>query len=622
MSVNEEKYNEMQKRLNEAIESDNKKKLQIKDLEIKNSELNKKNFEFQSHLQNLIIKLNLITQENSTLKLEIKKLQLSVNSPGKVVASLKTTNKENSSMDNLIKEISELKEENEKLVLMLSNKESMLSKFKIDHENEINELNKIITEQKGKINDLTNDMQDIQQQLNSKEKEIEKLKSQNNQELIQKEQKEFKKLKLDYDLLIPKYEELKMQNENLKEKCKLNETENKNLNNRVIKIEQSFNNFVKNKNPKIKDITDLEIYNEINNNLRTQVTEIQDDREKIEKSYNDTNTKLKEDYKSLEDKYKSTKTENDEMQKQVEEIQNNFINDTVKLNNEISNLNTQLKSVEKEKEDNNNKLQNLLKDLEANKNSFDNLQKIMTKLREKDDIDITLIEERYIVLENVLEQEKNELVNTNKELINKIKFLNQRNGISGNGAPGLDENVNKNGNNNNEDLEIKNLKEENKLLQAKIKGQEKKFFELQKKTEILNILREENNLLKKNIKENEVNLNKVIKELTNKANQLNEELLQSRKRTSLLRSKSSFGNINLNEEIEKYKNEIDKLKNENINQKNKNKEEVSLLEAQISTIKAQIAEESYNKDNEIIKYKNLAKKYKDILESNGLIRKK
>ena len=621
MSVNEEKYNEMQKRLNEAIESDNKKKLQIKDLEIKNSELNKKNFEFQSHLQNLIIKLNLISQENSTLKLEIKKLQLSVNSPGKVVASLKTTNKENSSMDNLIKEISELKEENEKLVLMLSNKESMLSKFKIDHENEINELNKIITEQKGKINDLTNDMQDIQQQLNTKEKEIEKLKSQNNQELIQKEQKEFKKLKLDYDLLIPKYEELKMQNENLKEKCKLNETENKNLNNRVIKIEQSFNNFVKNKNPKIKDITDLEIYNEINNNLRTQVTEIQDDREKIEKSYNDTNTKLKEDYKSLEDKYKTTKIENDEMQKQVEEIQNNFINDTVKLNNEISNLNTQLKSVEKEKEDNNNKLQNLLKDLEANKNSFDNLQKIMTKLREKDDIDITLIEERYIVLENVLEQEKNELVNTNKELINKIKFFNQRNGISGNGAPGLEENTNKNGTN--EDLEIKNLKEENKLLQMKIKGQEKKFFELQKKTEILNILREENNLLKKNIKENEVNLSKIIKELTNKTNLLNEELLQSRKRTSILRSNTTFdNNINLNEEIEKYKNEIEKLKNENINQINKDKEEIESLEAQLSAIKAQVAEDSFSKDTEIIKYKNLAKKYKDILESNGLLKKK
>ena len=621
MSVNDEKYNEMQKRLNELMESENKKKLKIKDLEIKNSELNKKNFEFQSHLQNLIIKLNLISQENSTLKLEIKKLQLSVNSPGKVIASLKTLNKSNSSMDNLLKEKSELKEENEKLVLMLSNKESSLSKLKIDYENEINDLNKIVTEQKGKINDINNDMEDIQQQLNIKEKEIEKLKTENDQKFGKKEQKELQKLKLDYELLISKYEQVKKENENLKEKCNLYEQENKNLNNRVIKIEQTFNNFVENNNPKVKDIADLQIYNEINNNLRTQITEIQDDREKEEKSYNDTNTKLKEDYKLLEDKYKNINFEHEEIQKQIEEIQNNFITDTMKLNNEISNLKRQIKNMEKEKDDYNNKFLNLLKDLEANKNSFDNLQKIMTKLREKDDIDITLIEERYIVLENVLEQEKNELVNTNKELINKIKFFNQRNGISGNGAPGLEENTNKNGTN--EDLEIKNLKEENKLLQMKIKGQEKKFFELQKKTEILNILREENNLLKKNIKENEVNLSKIIKELTNKTNLLNEELLQSRKRTSILRSNTTFdNNINLNEEIEKYKNEIEKLKNENINQINKDKEEIESLEAQLSAIKAQVAEDSFSKDTEIIKYKNLAKKYKDILESNGLLKKK
>ena len=166
MSVNDEKYNEMQKRLNELMESENKKKLKIKDLEIKNSELTKKNFEFQSHLQNLIIKMNLISQENSTLKLEIKKLQLSVNSPGKIIASLGTTNKANLSMDNLVKEKSELKEENEKLLLMLSNKESSFSKQKIEYENEINDLNKIITDEKGKMNDITNDMEELQQQLN------------------------------------------------------------------------------------------------------------------------------------------------------------------------------------------------------------------------------------------------------------------------------------------------------------------------------------------------------------------------------------------------------------------------------------------------------------------------
>ena len=67
--------------------------------------------------------MNLISQENSSLKLEIKKLQLSVNSPGKIVASLGSINKSNLSMDNLIKEKSELKEENEKLVLILSKEE-------------------------------------------------------------------------------------------------------------------------------------------------------------------------------------------------------------------------------------------------------------------------------------------------------------------------------------------------------------------------------------------------------------------------------------------------------------------------------------------------------------------
>ena len=616
----EDKYAELKKRLNDTIDSEKEQRQKIKDLEIKNGELSKKNFEFQSHLQNLIIKMNLISQENSTLKLEIKKLQLSVNSPGKVVASLGTTNKSDLSTDNLLKEKSELKEENEKLLLMLSDKESILSKQKIEYENEINDLNKIITEQTGKINDITNDMTDLQQQLNIKIKEIKKLKEDNEQKFGIKEQKEFKKIKIDYDLLLPKYEEIKNLKENLQEKCNILESENKSLNTRVIKIEQSFNNLVNTNNPKIKDVKDLDIYNNISNNLRTQITEIQDDKEKMEKLYNNTNAKFQEDYKSLENKYININKENEELQKQIEEIQNNFITDTMKLNNEISNLNKQINNIQKENNEYKNKYQNLLKDLETNKNNFDNLQKIMTKLREKDDIDITLIEERYIVLENVLEQEKNELVNTNKELLNKIKYLNQKNGISGNGAPGLESSFDKNSSE--IDLEIKNLKEEKKLLQKKIKEQEKRFFELQKKTDILNILKEENQLLKKNIKENEVNLRKVIKELTNKANQLNEELLQSRKRTSLLRSKPSVENINMINEIEKYKKDIEKLKQENEKQKQKDKEEIESLETQLSTLKGKIAEEAFNKDNEIMKYKNLCKKYKDMLETNGIIKKK
>ena len=157
--------------------------MKIKELEIKNSELTKKNFEFQSYLQNIIIKMNLISQENSSLKLDIKKLQLSVNSPGKIVASLGTSHNKDLNTDNLMKEKSELKEENEKLVLMLSDRESTLSKKKLEFENEINDLNKVITELKGKINDINNDMEDIQNQLNLKEKEIQKLKEENNKKI-------------------------------------------------------------------------------------------------------------------------------------------------------------------------------------------------------------------------------------------------------------------------------------------------------------------------------------------------------------------------------------------------------------------------------------------------------
>ena len=56
MSVNfnndyKSEIEELQKQLTESIEHDNNNKLKIKDLEIQNSELKKKNLEFQSKLQ-------------------------------------------------------------------------------------------------------------------------------------------------------------------------------------------------------------------------------------------------------------------------------------------------------------------------------------------------------------------------------------------------------------------------------------------------------------------------------------------------------------------------------------------------------------------------------------------
>ena len=619
MSINNEndsknsEISELQQRLTEIIESDNKKKLQIKDLEIKNSELSKKNFEFQSHLQNLIIKMNLISQENSSLKLEIKKLQLSVNSPGKIIASLGTTNKTNITLDNLLKEKSELKETNEKLVLVLSERESELSKQKLDYESKINELNDIITEQKAKLSDINNDMKDIQEQLNLKDKEIKSVKEQKGPG------EEYNKLKIEYDILEQKYEQNMGLYNNSEKKCGLYENENKSLNDRVIKIEQAFSSFVKGDDPKVKDISDLQIYTEISENLRLQIIDIQEERKKMEKAYEETNNKNKENLRTLEDKLNSLTKENNELQKQIEDFQNNFITGTMKLNTEISSLNDKILQIEKERDEYKKKYENLLKDLEKNSNNFLNLQNIMTKLREKDDIDITLIEERYLVLENVLELEKNEIVNTNRELINKVKLLTQ----NGNNNTGRKSKEIKDEKDNSLKLEIKNLTDENKLLQLKIKEQEKRLFQLQKKTDILNVIKEENETLKKNNNENNVNLQVIIKELTNKTNQLNEELLQSRKRTSLLRSKPNFEiKLDNKKDVEKYQKEIESLKNEMAEQKKKDDEEIDSLKIELSNLKVQLTTETCSKEEEIMKLKSTNKKYRDLLESNGILKKK
>ncbi len=103
----------------------------------------------------------------------------------------------------------------------------------------------------------------------------------------------------------------------------------------------------------------------------------------------------------------------------------------------------------------------------------------MIKLREKDDFDIKLIEERYIFLENMLNMEKNVLIIQNKNLINKVKFLSEN-----------DYNTNSENNIDKKDtlkMEIKNLIEENKLLQNKIKDKDNVIIQLQKKLETFKI---------------------------------------------------------------------------------------------------------------------------------------
>ena len=609
----EEEIEDLQKQLTDSIEHDNKNKLKIKDLEILNSELKKKNMEFQTKLQDLIIKSNLIKQEDSNLKLEIKKLKLSVNSPGKVLVSLgnviKNDTAKNINSEILLKEKIELKEDNEKLLLVISEREAEIVKNNTYNDKKISMLNNQINELNGKLSDLNHEMKDMQEQINAKDKELQKY-------------EENKNILAKYNLLKFEYEQYKKNIEKNKDMFNLNnekmkETEkiNKNLNDRIKKMEVSFNDLITKGNIKVKDMNDLSMYVEISNNLRDQVMELQDKNDKFEKKYEDLLKNNQEENKKLQEKYLEESNKATELQKNIDYLQESLVQSTMQLNMELSELKSKVFKLETEKKTEQDKYKELLNNYEKSGENFMNIQKTMTKLREKDDFDITLIEERYIVLENMLDLEKNDLIAQNRELINQVRILND-NDVDKNNVD-IDENLK---------MEIQNLKDENKLLQNKLKDKENQILQFQKQMETLKILQEENQNLKQNIKENNTNFQVIINELTAKSSQLSEELLESRRRTSLLRSipkfkkedvKMKVDNTMMSAEVEKYQKENENLKNEIEHLREENQK----LVTEISLQKAQIANDTFTKDSEISKYKTLANKYKKMLEDNGLIKK-
>ena len=618
MSVNinndlKSEIEDLQKQLTDSIEHDNKNKLKIKDLEILNSELKKKNMEFQTKLQDLIIKSNLIKQEDSNLKLEIKKLKLSVNSPGKVLVSLgnviKNDTAKNINSEILLKEKIELKEDNEKLLLVISEREAEIVKNNTYNDKKISMLNNQINELNGKLSDLNHEMKDMQEQINAKDKELQKY-------------EENKNILAKYNLLKFEYEQYKKNIEKNKDMFNLNnekmkETEkiNKNLNDRIKKMEVSFNDLITKGNIKVKDMNDLSMYVEISNNLRDQVMELQDKNDKFEKKYEDLLKNNQEENKKLQEKYLEESNKSNELQKNIDYLQESLVQSTMQLNMELSELKSKVFKLETEKKTEQDKYKELLNNYEKSGENFMNIQKTMTKLREKDDFDITLIEERYIVLENMLDLEKNDLIAQNRELINQVRILND-NDVDKNNVD-IDENLK---------MEIQNLKDENKLLQNKLKDKENQILQFQKQMETLKILQEENQNLKQNIKENNTNFQVIINELTAKSSQLSEELLESRRRTSLLRSipkfkkedvKMKVDNTMMSAEVEKYQKENENLKNEIEHLREENQK----LVTEISLQKAQIANDTFTKDSEISKYKTLANKYKKMLEDNGLIKK-
>ena len=600
----------LQNQLTESIENENNDKLKIKELEIKNSELEKKNFEYQSKIQDLITKKKIIKQEDSNLKFEIKKLKLSTNSPGKVLSFLNNVIKgdisKNIKNEILLKEKIELKEINEKLLLDISEKENEIIKNRVLYEEKIDMLQKTISELYEKISDCKNELKDTQDELNKKIKEYKKIEE--NKNIISK----YNLLKLEFEQYKKNIEKNKNIDDLQKEKQKDLVKINKNLEERIIKIENNFSELLKKGNITVKEINDIDLYLELNKNLRLEIMEMQDKNDKFEKKYEELLNEGKADYKKLEEKYLEFFNKSIELQGNIDYLQNSFVRGTVKLNAELSELKSKVFELEKSNRILNEKFNNLLKNYEKAGDNLFNLQQKIIKFREKDNFDINLIKERYIILENMLNMEKNDLITQNKDLINQVKLLTENN-YNTNSENNIDINDIFN-------VEIKNLKEENKLLQNKLKDKDNAIIQLQRKLEEFKILQEENQSLKVSIKENNINYQEIINELTAKKKQVSEQLLESRKRPSVIKCLPKFNKeeiISMKEEIEKYKKENENLQKEISNIKEQNQMNVD----ELSTLKAQIANDSFMKENEIFKYKSLAKKYKTILEENGLIKK-
>ena len=600
----------LQNQLTESIENENNDKLKIKELEIKNSELEKKNFEYQSKIQDIITKQNIIKQEDSNLKFEIKKLKLGINSPGKVLSSLSSVFKgdisKNIKNEILLKDKIELKEENEKLLLEISEKESEIVKIRTIYEQKIDMLQKTISELYEKISDIKNELRETQDELNKKIKEYKKIEE--NKNIISK----YNLLKLEFEQYKKNIEKNKNIDDLHKEKRKDEDKINKNLKERIIKIENNFSELIKKGTIIIKEVNNIDVYLELNENLRSEIMEMQDKSDKFEKKYEDLINEGKEDYKKMEEKYIEYFNKSIELQSNIDYLQNSYVRGTVKLNTELSELKSKVFELEKNNRLLNEKFNNLLANYEKVGDNLINLQQKIIKFREKDNFDINLIEERYIILENMLNMEKNDLITQNKDLINQVRLLTD-NGYNTNSEKNVDINDTLK-------MEIKNLKEENKLLQNKLKDKDNAIIQLQQKLDTFKILQEENQSLKASIKENNINFQEIISELTTKKKLISEQLLESRKRPSVIKCLPKFNKeekIVMSAEIEKYKKENENLEKEISNLKDQNQRNID----ELSTLKTQIANDSFIKENEIFKYKSLAKKYRTILEENGLIKK-
>ncbi len=548
----------------------------------------KENERMSQEMNELHEKITELTKSNYTLELNLKETESKYQ---ELVSNLKKEetdmNKKKGNDVNLNIKISELKgkleaktksffeyqEEKEKLVDELNNKINALRKenlalkeIKVKYDVLQNELKKLSFE----------DMTTIKQRLNQcertikeQEEEINRLKSNENQDILLKKIEDLNKQK---SLIEDELNTLQEENENIKTQIMMKDCEITQLKENLGIDPQEENN--EQQQPQVVKKEEIKEKNEgislghlveeenKNNNDNEAFNELEEKAAQLEKEKNELTDKIKE----LNEKIK-------ELNGIIEKDKNNM-NKLEEENHKIKELNDIIKNykndIEKSKEENQKLKQKLEKNKqlkEENKTFVKKLGELMDKLDENKNENMKLTKEKndikneYIIKINKLEKDINEYqfkLQEKENMIKKLELEKEKN----------KENINE------ESLRLQNME---------IKNNEK-FKEFEQRLKILND--KESTELKEQLKEkneNYVKLEEKYKKLEEEYNEMNKEMEK------------------IPEEIKKKEDAIEYLKKQLDFKENTYNEEIRILSMMYHRLSFQCAKLRQIKESETFK---------------------
>jgi hypothetical protein len=604
------------------------------------------------------------------LKFEMEKLSLnkgkdSSKSSMQEVSDLDNLDEETKNLlTMLMTENDDLKREknevSDKALNMLTQKEVEIIELqeKIDdlkktHQEEMNKIISKMGELKSDLVDKNED--DERQSLNSEEA---KMLLENYKELSD-EYEDFKREALEREKLLI-YEHEKIQRE-LDVSEKSYKTNIQELEGEIQKLKtEMYNNEIERlqaEKDQQEDESKTMLFVEIEN-LQQQVRALEDQKDKQEFKYKEQLSRLDEEIKELDKTNSQLKLQKSDIERELNTLKTNS-NKNMKETQEKARVEVQVK--EKEIQQLQERISNLCrendsfkkemelqkKNLEKHRNEYKELVENSKKIKENNTNELNKWEEKYSKLRDKSDKDKEHFEEYIRELEVKIRTFETRASIHVKQSLQFkekeDETPHDIGMTNQVDSEALNaaqgkinlLNEEIRVLNEKIIDLSIRSKSLEKMKNDCDLLNMENSKLKKDMAEMKDMYEKQIEEINNKTLQIASELHSTRRRATsrLSTNMTSSAGLNskqmqiyaelentvtkltgeakyLNEKIEILNKEIDNLKKLREKDVKFLKEELRTTEEQAIVAKVNLATMAFEKDSELIKYRNICKKLK------------